>query len=70
MKVHIRTKNPDARNLVEVNFEVESLRDAKGRFRAIQLALPHVDLVAHVARDRRAKRGTERHHTITRSNMY
>lgn len=70
MHMQIHTRTPDSQNLLQARIRIRNLREAKRRFRAVAQALPHMDLWATVARQRREKNGIEMHHVIDRSNMH
>ena len=65
-----RGDRPDADNILEVVQKVRSLRKAKARFRKLQSTGPHLRLFAQVARRRREKHGTVRHHVIDRTSTH
>ena len=69
MKVRIRTREHAADMIVNVERGVLSLRHAKRVFRALQSALPDIDLEMVVTEARDWRGDVEAGHRIDRTNM-
>lgn len=67
MKVRIRTREHKADTIINVGREIPSLRQAKRIFRALQSALPDIDLEMVVTQARGG--GVEVGHRIDRTSM-
>ena len=67
MKVRIRTREHTADTIINVEREVPSLRQAKRIFRALQSALPDIDLEMVVTQAQGG--GVEVGHRIDRTSM-
>ena len=67
MKVRIRTRKHTADTIINVEREIPSLRQAKRIFRALQSALPDIDLEIVVTQTQGGS--VEAGHRIDRSSM-